>query len=341
MVSEVNSKAIAVLGAGSWGTALAIHLAHSDLDVTLWGNEPDHIDLLIRDKKNQQFLPDIKLPDNLKLNSDLTEVLSDARLLLLVIPSYAFRSFLSKASALIKEHHSIIWASKGLEEGTAKLLHQVISEEVPQCKNLAVISGPTFAKEVANDLPTAITIASSPDDFAVEVSGYMHSRNFRVYTSDDVVGVELGGALKNVLAIAAGIADGLGYGANTRAALITRGLAEIMRLGDVMGGQRETFMGLAGMGDLVLTCTDDQSRNRRMGLLLAQGKKHDAIRQEIGQEVEGVRTAREAKRLIDRHNIELPIFEQVYKVLYEDVAPKDAVKELLGRRTTNDSSYPE
>ena len=341
MDNVTNSKSIAVLGAGSWGTALAIHIARSGLDVTLWGKEPEHIDQLTRDQKNQQFLPDIKLPDNLKLNSDLAKVLSEAQLLLLVIPSYAFRSFLSNASEMIKDHHSIIWASKGLEEGTAKLLHEVITEEVPQCKNLAVISGPTFAKEVANDLPTAITVASTPEDFAAEVCSYMHTRNFRVYTSNDVIGVELGGALKNVLAIAAGIADGLGYGANTRAALITRGLAEIMRLGDVMGGHRETFMGLAGMGDLVLTCTDDQSRNRQMGLLLAQGKKHDVIRKEIGQEVEGVRTAKEAKRLADRYGIELPIFEQVYKVLYEDVSPKDAVKELLGRKSTNEANHPE
>lgn len=331
-----NSKSIAVLGAGSWGTALAIHLARSGLDVTLWGNEPEHIDQLTKDRKNQQYLPDIAFPDNLKLNSNIEEVLINTQLLLIVIPSYAFRPFLSKATALIKDHHSIIWASKGLEENTAKLIHQVVAEEVPQCNNLAVISGPTFAKEVACDLPTAITVASSSEAFSNEISQFLHSDNFRVYTSDDVVGVEIGGALKNVLAIAAGIADGLGFGANTRAALITRGLAEIMRLGEVMGGHRETFMGLAGIGDLVLTCTDDQSRNRQMGLLLAQGKKHDVIRKEIGQEVEGVRTAREVNRLAMLHDIELPLFEQVYKVLYEDVPPKEAVKALLGRKSTSE-----
>ena len=337
-MTVANGKSIAVLGAGSWGTALAIHLARSGNAVTLWGNEPEHIEQLKLDRKNQQFLPDIKFPDTLMLNSQIKEVVADADLLLIVIPSYAFRSFLSKYSALITERHSIIWASKGLEENTAKLLHQVIAEELPQCKNQAVISGPTFAKEVANNLPTAITVASSSESFASEVSQCLHSGNFRAYTSSDVIGVELGGALKNVLAIASGIADGLGYGANTRAALITRGLKEIMRLGEVMGGQRETFMGLAGMGDLVLTCTDNQSRNRQMGLLLAQGKQHAQIREEIGQEVEGVRTAREAKRLIDQYGIELPILEQVYKVLYENVSPKDAVKYLLGRKSKSETN---
>ena len=338
MSSTANSKAIAVLGAGSWGTALAIHLARSGNAVTLWGNEPEHIELLSLERKNQQFLPDILFPDNLHLNGQIEDVLATSELLLIVIPSYAFRPFLSKHSALITAQHSIVWASKGLEENSAKLLHQVISEEVPQCKNQAVISGPTFAKEVANDLPTAITVASSSESFAIEVSQLLHSGNFRAYTSNDVVGVELGGALKNVLAIASGIADGLGYGANTRAALITRGLVEIMRLGEVMGGHRETFMGLAGMGDLVLTCTDNQSRNRQMGLLLAQGKGHAEIREEIGQEVEGVRTAREAKRLIDQYGIELPILEQVYKVLYEDVSPQDAVKYLLSRKSHSETS---
>ena len=337
MGSTTNGKSIAVLGAGSWGTALAIHLARSGNTVTLWGNEPEHIEKLALERNNQQFLPDIKFPDNLLLNSEIEEVLAATDLLLVVIPSYAFRPFFSKYSDLITARHSIIWASKGLEENTAKLLHQVIAEEVPQTEKLAVISGPTFAKEVANNLPTAITVASTSEDFANEVSQCLHSGNFRAYTSTDVIGVELGGALKNVLAIASGIADGLGYGANTRAALITRGLNEIMCLGDVMGGQRETFMGLAGIGDLVLTCTDNQSRNRQMGLLLAQGKGHAQIRQEIGQEVEGVRTAREAKRLIDQFEIELPILEQVYNVLYENVSPQDAVKYLLSRKSKSET----
>ena len=336
MCSVANGKSIAVLGAGSWGTALAIHLARSGNTVTLWGNDPEHIERLKLNRKNQQFLPDIVFPESLMLNEKIEEVLAASDLLLIVIPSYAFRPFLARHNALITEQHSIVWASKGLEENTAKLLHQVIAEELPQCKNQAVISGPTFAKEVANDLPTAITVASSSEQFAQEVSQCLHRGNFRAYTSNDVIGVELGGALKNVLAIAAGIADGLGYGANTRAALITRGLNEIMSLGEVMGGHRETFMGLAGMGDLVLTCTDNQSRNRQMGLLLAQGKGLSEIRVEIGQEVEGVRTAREAKRLIDQHDIELPILEQVYRVLYENVSPKDAVKYLLARKAKSE-----
>lgn len=336
--SSGHLKPVAVLGAGSWGTALAIHLARAGLQIKLWGNEPDHMERLQQQRRNQQFLPDVEFPETLEVHKDLAEALKSAGWILLAIPSYAFRSFLSSASGLIDADIPVVWASKGLEEGTGKLLHQVVNEELPQCSRIAVISGPTFASEVAKNMPTAITIASESDSLANEISDYLHHGNFRAYTCNDVVGVEVGGALKNVLAIASGIADGLGFGANARAALVTRGLAELMRLGTAMGADRETFMGLAGMGDLVLTCTDNQSRNRRMGLKLAKGLSKEAIREEIGQEIEGVRTAREAMRLSENYNVELPIIEQVYKVLYEGLSPQEAVKQLLERKSTSETS---
>jgi glycerol-3-phosphate dehydrogenase (NAD(P)+) len=331
-------KPVTVLGAGSWGTALAIHLARAGLQIKLWGNDPDHMERLQQERCNQQFLPDIEFPESLEVHTDLAQALKSTGWILLAIPSYAFRSFLASASHLIDAETPVVWASKGLEEGTGKLLHQVVSEELPQCSRMAVISGPTFAGEVARNMPTAITVASDSESLADEISHYLHHGNFRAYTSNDVIGVELGGALKNVLAIASGAADGLGFGANARAALITRGLAEMMRLGAVMGGQRETFMGLAGMGDLVLTCTDNQSRNRRMGLMLAEGLSKEEIREEIGQEIEGVRTAREARRLSEMHNVEMPIIEQAYMVLYEGLSPQEAVKHLLERKSSRELS---
>lgn len=338
-MSAVNSsefKPVSVLGAGSWGTALAIHLARAGLKINLWGNEPDHMQRIQRERCNQQFLPDIVFPDSLSVHTQLEDALDQAGWILLAIPSHAYRPFLRTSGQLIKTGVPIAWASKGLEEGSGKFLHQVIQEEVPQCTQLAVLSGPTFAREVAQNMPTALTVASESETLAQLISQYLHHGNFRAYTSHDMIGVQLGGALKNVLAIAAGIADGLGFGANARAALITRGLAEIMRLGESMGASRETFMGLAGMGDLVLTCTDDQSRNRRMGLQLAQGLSKEQIREQIGQEIEGVRTAQVVMQLAQQHKVELPILEQVYKVLYKGLHPKDAVRQLLERKLTSE-----
>ena len=325
---------VAIIGGGPAGSAAAIRAARAGLRVRLWGNHPAHIERLQQARCNQQYLPDVAFPENLELYSSLEETLSGEQLLvLIVIPSHAYRSFLSASSSLFNSSMSIAWASKGLEEGTGKLLHQVFNEEIPQCDRLAVISGPTFAREVARDLPTAITVASDIEEVANEWRDCLHNGYFRAYTSNDVKGVELGGALKNPLAIAAGIADGLGFGANSRAALITRGLAEVMRLGDAMGCKRETFMGLAGLGDLVLTCTDDQSRNRRTGLLLAKGLNKQQIAEQIGQEIEGVRSSLEAVRLGQMYEVELPIIEQVHKVLYEGFHPHDAVRSLLERKS--------
>lgn len=331
---STHHKTVAVLGAGSWGTALAIHLARAGLNVRLWGNHPEHVERLQQERCNRKYLPDVAFPDNLELYSSLEQALHGGELLvLIVIPSHAYRSFLNSYASLFHQDMSVAWASKGLEEGTGKLLHEIFAEEIPQCSKLAVISGPTFAKEVARDLPTAITVAADSEEVANEWRDCLHNGYFRAYTSDDIAGVELGGALKNPLAIAAGIADGLGFGANSRAALITRGLAEIMRLGEAMGCKRDTFMGLAGLGDLVLTCTEDQSRNRRTGLLLAKGMNKQAIAEEIGQEIEGVRSSLEAVRLGQKYQVELPIIEQVHKVLYEGFHPHDAVRSLLERKS--------
>jgi len=325
-----------VLGGGSWGTALATQVARAQHDVVLWDLNPEHVQSMQQTHCNQKYLPDIPLPVSLKFSHQLEQTINDADTLLIAIPSHAVRGFLHNARQWISNDKHIVWATKGLEENTAKLVHQVVAEELPDCKSTAVVSGPTFAGEVARDLPTAVTVASISHDIAEEVAGFLHYGNFRVYTSEDMIGVELGGSLKNVLAIAAGIADGLGFGANTRAALITRGLTEIMRLGLTMGAQAETFMGLAGLGDLVLTCTDNQSRNRRMGLALADGLSIEQARDKIGQAVEGVKTAKEAWLLAQQYNVEMPIIEQTFKVLYEGKSPMDAVHDLLGREAKSE-----
>lgn len=326
-----GQRPIAVLGAGSWGTALAILLARNGQTVRLWGNEPEVMTLLQRQRCNQQYLPEILFPDNLSAHAELAAALADAADVLIAVPSHAFRSVTQAVAQHWLANRHLAWATKGLEMSSGKLLHQVAEEVLPNGTPLAVISGPTFAREVAAGLPTAATVAATDPASAEYFAERLRGASFRAYTSTDCIGVELGGALKNVLAIAAGISDGLGFGANSRAALITRGLAEMIRLGEALGGQRETFMGLAGVGDLVLTCTDDQSRNRRMGLALGRGQSRDAAQRAIQQVVEGVDTAREIHKLGRHHGIDLPITEQVYRVLYEDLDPRQAVQSLLAR----------
>jgi len=335
-MSTSKNRHIAVLGGGSWGTALAIQVARAGHEVVLWDISPEHISAMQQSRSNEQYLPGIPLPAALQLSDQLEPTLKQADTILLAIPSHAVRGFLQQNHQWIHREQHFVWATKGLEEGSAKLVHQVVAEELPECKNTAVVSGPTFAGEVARNLPTAVTVAASSHAIAKDVASFLHYGNFRVYTSEDMLGVELGGSLKNVLAIAAGIADGLGFGANTRAALITRGLHEIMRLGLAMGAQPETFMGLAGLGDLVLTCTDNQSRNRRMGLALADGSTIEQARAQIGQAVEGVKTAREAWQLAQKYQVEMPIIEQTYHVLYKGKSPRDAVHDLLGREATSE-----
>jgi len=250
---------------------------------------------------------------------------------LIVVPSHSFRSTCKVIAPLLNTQHKVAWASKGLEADSNKLLHQIAQEELSPSTPLAVLSGPTFAKEVAQGLPGAVTIASTENEFALELANDCHSKMFRAYTSSDMVGVEVGGAVKNVMAIAAGIADGLGFGSNTRAALIARGVAEMMRLGLVLGAQKGTFMGLTGLGDLVLTCSDNQSRNRRFGLALGKGKTQQQALDEIQQTVEGRLTAKAVYQLAQQHNIDMPITEQVYKVLFENLDPKVAAQALMER----------
>ena len=322
---------IAVFGAGAWGTALAILLARNGHQVRLWGRTPEKMARMQAERVNARYLPDAPFPESLVATANLEGALDDADLALIVVPSEGFRDFIRNLAPHLKPGMRIAWATKGLEVGTAKRADEIVDEELPGHPPPAVISGPTFAREVAAGLPTAVTVASEDCAFAEQLAEWLHGPTFRAYRVDDVVGVELGGALKNVLAIAAGIADGLHFGANTRAALITRGLAEIMRLGEHVGARRDTFMGLAGLGDLVLTCTDNQSRNRRFGLLLAEGKSREEAIAIIAQAIEGLPSAREAWRLSERHDVDMPIIQAVYQVLYEGLPAKAAVASLLNR----------
>lgn len=334
--TKTASKApasFAVMGAGSWGTALAKLLVENGYPTVLWGRDSRQMKELARSRVNARFLPDVPLPEALEFTSTLEAALERAVIPLVAVPSGAFRALLERIAALAPQVPKIAWATKGLEETKHLLLHQVAMEILGDEVRMAVISGPNFAGEVARGMPTATTVASNDARLAELIVGCLHNAWFRPYSSSDMVGVQLGGALKNALAIASGISDGLGFGANARAALLTRGLAEIMRLAMQMGAQPETLTGLAGIGDLILTCTDNQSRNRRLGLLLASGKGLTEAQAEIGQVVEGVKTAQAAYKLAGDQQVEMPIIEQVYRMLYEGVSPSEAVKALLTRET--------
>jgi len=321
----------AVLGAGSWGTALALQLARAGHRTLLWSHLESHYQTMLREHSNAQYLPGIEFPQALQPVCDLAATLKQVRDILVVVPSSVFRETVQKLKPFLREDHRLAWGTKGLEEGTRKLLHQIVREELGITVPVAAVSGPTFATEVARGLPGAITVASRNTEFADDLAHALQSEYFLTYTSDDIVGVEIGGAAKNVLAIAAGIADGMGFGTNTRAALITRGLSEIMRLGVAMGGQRETFMGLSGLGDLVLTCSDDQSRNRRFGLALGKGMDVTAAHNSISQVVEGIGTAKTVYLLAQDYQVSMPITEQVYRVIYEGQSPRDALQVLMNR----------
>lgn len=322
---------ISILGAGTWGTALAILAARNGCQALLWGHEPEHIANLKLDNENKRFLPGFSFPENLSATDSIHDACRFSKLLLISVPSYAFKETLFKIKPCIQPGTRVAWATKGFNPDDSALLHQVAATMLPGDTPTAILSGPTFAREVALDLPTAVTIASTQQAFAEQLATILHSQNFRAYTSHDVIGVQVGGAVKNVLAIAAGIADGLGFGANTRAALITRGLQEITRLGVAMGGKPETFMGLAGLGDLILTCTDDQSRNRRFGLGLGRGEDRDTIIKRINQEIEGIAATKETMMLAQKYAVDMPIVEQTYKVLFEQLPPLAAVHNLLDR----------
>lgn len=327
----MNPEAISILGAGSWGTALAIALAANNRPACLWGHEPRFMQTLAKDRENHSFLPGIPFPAKLIIETELADALGFSRDILLAVPSHAFREVLLNVAPLLRPDARIAWATKGLEQGSGKFMSDVLEEVLGTRHPTAVVSGPTFALEVARGLPTALTAASANPVFANALAERLHGDAMRVYTSDDVLGVQLGGTVKNVLAIASGITDGLALGANSRAALITRGLAEIIRLGDAMGARRETLMGLSGVGDLILTCTDDLSRNRRLGLALGRGTSLDIAVSAIGQVVEGFNTAREVVQLARKYRVEMPISEQVFQVLHEGLAPRQAVQNLLAR----------
>jgi len=288
-----------------------------------------------RDRENRHYLPGVEFPPQLQVTLDLAEAIQGAAEVLIVVPSHAFAAVCAQLAQLAPGLASVAWATKGFDPSSKALLSEVAAHYLPKA-DLAVISGPTFAGEVATGMPTAITVAANSEPHAQRVAGLLRSDNFRPYTSNDLVGVQVGGACKNVMAIAAGIADGLGFGANARAALITRGLTEITRLGAVLGARPETFMGLAGLGDLTLTCTDNQSRNRRMGLALARGLSIDEAKAEIGQEVEGINTTREVYALAQDKGVEMPITEQTYRVLYQGLNPREAVHNLLARQTRHE-----
>ena len=327
-------RPIVVLGAGSWGTALAIQFARSGRRTVLWGREEDDPAELARARRNERYLPGAEFPPSLAIEPDLAKAVASGDDLLLAVPSGALRLMLQQIKPLLGPKARIAWASKGFELSTGKLPHQVALEVLGPGVPLAVLSGPTFAREVGEGLPTAIAVASPHADFALELAQSVSAGNFRAYTQSDIVGVEIGGAVKNVIAIATGGSDGMGYGSNSRVFLITRGLAEMVRLGVALGAQKETMMGLAGLGDLVLTCTDDQSRNRRFGRALASGKPVEQAIAEIGQVVEGYHAAKAVHLVAQKLGVEMPICEYVYRVLYEGMPILEVVESMLRRDVT-------
>lgn len=329
--ATTGAAPVAVLGAGSWGTALAIQFARSGRPTRLWGRDRTRLAAMARDRRNDRYLDAGTLPQALTVEPDLTEAVRGACDVLVAVPSHAFRSVLGEVAPLLAPEMRLAWATKGFELASGLLPHQVAREVLGPKRAVAVLSGPTFAREVGAGLPTAMTIASSDAAFAKTLAQDLSSSQFRAYTSTDIAGVEVGGAVKNVLAVGAGLSDGLGFGANTRVALITRGLAEMMRLGVALGAKRDTFMGLAGLGDLVLTCTDDQSRNRRFGLELAAGKTAEQALAAIGQVVEGYPAAKALHGVAARVGVEMPLCEGVYRVLYEGVPAREAVRALMAR----------
>ena len=325
-----------MIGAGSWGTALALQLARGGRDIRLWDIDTDNMKKVVSDRANDRYLPAVGFPENLHPELDLNACLENVQDILIVVPSQGLRETLKTIKPMLADDVRICWATKGFELSTGELPHQVAEEVLGSDRPMAVLSGPTFAKEVAAGLPTAMTIAANDGSFASDLAEEISGANFRAYTADDMIGVEVGGAVKNVMAIGAGLSDGLGFGANTRVALINRGLVEMTRLGLALGAKQDTFMGLAGMGDLVLTCTDDLSRNRRMGLALASGKTIDEAQEEIQQVVEGVLAAKAVKGVAEKLNVDMPICLSIYKILYEGLSPRDAVSALMSRALTSE-----
>ncbi|UNF40621.1 NAD(P)H-dependent glycerol-3-phosphate dehydrogenase [Bartonella krasnovii] len=328
----MKTIAMTVIGAGSFGSALAIALARNGHNVLLWGHNSQHIKRLQEQRCNQVYLPDIQFPENLFLEASLKTAITASDNILIAVPSHVFHQVLYNIQPYLDQYSRVIWATKGLEHGTGRLLQEVAREILGEKVPLAVFSGPTFAKELAIGWPTAMTIAASDVGFGKELQQLFHcDKSFRVYKSSDMIGVQLGGAVKNVIAIGAGISDGMGFGANARIALITRGLAEISRLGGAMGAELSTFMGMTGLGDLVLTCTDNQSRNRRFGIFLGKGMDIKEAEKQIGQVVEGYLNTKEVHMLAQCIGVEMPIVEQIYQILYCGKDITEAANTLLSR----------
>lgn len=331
MSAAAKAGSIVVLGSGSWGTALAVQLARANGTTALWGRDRALLHEMSATRMNQQYLPAVPFPDNLRIEADIARAVAAHRDLLICVPSRAFRETIAAIGGLLRPESRVAWATKGFEQQSGKLPHEIAGELLGERVALAVLSGPTFAGEVAAGLPAAMTVAANNAEFAADLAARISSHSFRAYTSLDMVGVEVGGAVKNVLAIATGIADGLKFGANARIALINRGLAEMTRLGVSLGARAETFMGLSGMGDLVLTCTDNQSRNRRAGLLIAAGRTREEAAREIGFVCEGIYGARAVWQVAQRRGVDMPICQQVYRILYEELSPQEAVMALMSR----------
>ena len=321
---------IAVFGAGAWGTALALAFAKAH-EVVLWGRNAAHVADIGKLRRNDRYLPGVAVPDHLEVTADFAHAARSADLHLVVTPLAGLRQAVRELSVL-QPDTPLIWACKGLEAGSGRLPHEIVAEELGAAATCGVLTGPSFAAEVARGMPTAVTLAAADAGFAGHWVNVLHQPRFRIYANTDLVGAEIGGAVKNVMAIAAGVSDGMGFGLNARAALITRGLAEIARLGTALGGRQETLMGLAGIGDLILTCTGDLSRNRRVGLALAEGQTLTDILRDLGHVAEGVSTAREVVALAARHDVEMPLCAAVDALLHDDaLGPREVVEQLLSR----------
>jgi len=324
----MKTTTIAILGAGSWGTAVAVHLAHAGHHVMLWGHDPQHVLNMTKEQRNQKYLADVHFPPTLSPMADLNECLHLANYVIIAVPSHAFASLLAKINQPIT---SLAWLTKGVDPNSHALLSQLVANKWGTSFPIAIISGPSFAHEVAHFLPTALVIAGNEPTYLRDMRALFHQGNMRAYCTDDIIGVQLCGAVKNVLAIACGISDGLNYGSNAKAALITRGLAEMRRLGLQMGARPETFMGLAGMGDLVLSCTDDQSRNRRFGLQIGQGVNLIDAEKYIGQVIEGRYNAAQVCTIAAQHHVDMPICKEVSALLQGKVTAQQAVIHLMSR----------
>lgn len=324
-------SALSVIGAGSYGTSLAVSVASKGLQVTLWDRKVERVLQMQQKRENSTYLPGIKFPASLKLTSDLKEAVEDALIILLVVPSHTFKEILEKIIPYLSPKHRLAWATKGLERDSGELLSNTAKAVLPFHMSMAALSGPTFARELALGMPTAIAVAGNDDEFTAELCNLMHTPTFRIYECQDFIGLQLGGAIKNVIAIAVGLSDGLGYGANARTALITRGLAEMIRLGVALGATERGFMGLSGLGDLILTCTDNQSRNRRFGVMLGQGASVSEALEKIGQVVEGYTMTVTLHKLISNMDLQMPICNELYEVLYNGKSGPQAAKDLLAR----------